>query len=266
MHLDLTLNSKQHQGFGHGEQAGHIAAGNCHVLQQVQKLTALQHLHLDFGWLEVPAEALESIQGLSSLQQLTHLSLRGQNIRDIPSAAAHAALGASPRLQELQLSGIPLAAGTWNLLLPSDSGPFPCLHTLEVTGRGTGLSAGDAALLVKACPNLPQLALPDIKQQPELPAPLQQLKGLQGLDVCGVDNECIVRLGQLSGLQRLVLQGTEGATEAGLQYLLSLKQLTQVSLRPVFISGSRRALLYRQQASETVPRLVLLLVAVLDTI
>jgi hypothetical protein len=113
------------------------------------------------------------------------------------------------------------------------------------------VSAADVALVVKACPNLQHLALPDIKQQPELLVPLQQLKSLQGLEVSGVDDACLEKLAQLSALQRLVVQGTEGATDAGVRHLLSLKQLTELSLRPVFVDGSRRALQYQQKASAT---------------
>jgi hypothetical protein len=147
------------------------------------------------------------------MQQLTHLlflifflflsSLRGVEKSTPP--ASYAALTASSKLQQLNISISTMPAGVWQHMFPAGK-QLPNLLSLSIAyvRQFAGGIAQDpeGSRLVSCCPSLQYLEMASLLCSAELLAPLQGLSALQALHCSWGDAtaEVVQAVCQLTGL------------------------------------------------------------------
>jgi hypothetical protein len=198
----------------------------------------VQHLELVDCW--VPTSAVgQLLSYLPSLQMLTHLELKDNNLSEDPSppAAAYSALTASSKLQYLDISSFTLPTRAWEHVFP-DGRQLPHLQTLVIQGvlepADAAAIAPEGSRLVSCCPGLQSLSLQGLQFTHVLLAPLTGLSSLQELNLPhywprGEKSEGLEVLTQLTGLRCLHL--VDPRLEGDLLQLAHLKQLTRLSYR-----------------------------------
>jgi hypothetical protein len=198
--------------------------------------TQLQHLQVTLCSLSGKAEAL--LSHLQPLQQLTNLCLSYscQFRADGPPAAACAALTASSRLQQLDLSGCQLPAGAWQHLFPAGR-QLPQLQSLDVSlvkQPTSGYAAiPDISRLVSCCPSLQCLKLRGLQIEPNLLQGLSGLHTLQTLHLTAAEpmQQTLDVVCQLTRLKQLHVDLTEPSQEGLMLQLTQLRQLTALTCR-----------------------------------
>jgi hypothetical protein len=196
--------------------------------------TQLQHLCLH--GCEVLGGAAGEAQLLSHLQpmqQLTHLDLF-DSLDEVeesnPPASAYAALTASSKLQNLDISQCTLPAGVWQHVFPAGR-QLPNLQSLNLNGvkqpSGEYATAPEGSRLVSCCPGLQYLDMWSLRS-PEL-AIVQGLSALTTLR-CNLGDatvQVVQAVCQLTRLRELDVQECDPMKEQGL--LLQATQLNKLT-------------------------------------
>lgn len=232
-------------------------------------LSQLLHLSLDECLPRGDAAGPQLLQQLQQLTQLTHLRLHGTLQRSQMTGAATAAaadcaaLTASSSLRVLDFSECSLLPGVWQQMLPYAK-RWPHLVQFSAS-HCQAMKPKDVVSLVRCCPNLRVLDIPDVKGQPEkLLAPLCSLTGLQALDWSNyvVDAAGLAVQAQMTGLTALRSWYCHDVAAVGLVLvkdhtnrpcglaatgLLPLTNLRQLKSLVVKVETSRQALQSRIQ-------------------
>jgi hypothetical protein len=202
----------------------------------------LQHLGLNCWRTPVGSgDVAQLLVHLQQLNQLTHLVMCHwcaceAPFRGDPPAAAFAAVTASSKLQDLDVSWCTLPAGALQHMFPADR-TLPHLQELGMAyvkeAGGTCATAPAGSRLVSCCHGLRCLDVRGLQCSSVQLAPLQGLSGLQTLHLpqCGdEDVDGLQLVCQLTGLKELSVTFDSMAVEGlQLQLLTDLKQLTQLS-------------------------------------
>jgi hypothetical protein len=224
-------------------------------------VTQLQHLHVKgvtrvpWDWAADVADVALLLSQLQPLQQLTVLclprGLQSYGDRNTP-ATAYAALTASSKLVQLDLSGYTLPAAAWQHMFRAGR-QLPHLQRLDMTSVTQRYAAvPDFSSLVSCCPGLQQLYMGGMQSDTELRwssaaavpepdansilAPLQGLSGLHTLHLAPRKpvEKPLVELCQLTGLKQLHLdfpQSVWSLQRELAEYLTQMMQLTALSYR-----------------------------------
>lgn len=181
-------------------------------------------------------EEAQLLSLMQHMQQLTHLGVDDSlcAAEGDPPAAAYAALTASSKLQQLNVSCCHLPTDVWQHMLPVGR-QLPFLQHLDVSKvkqpGGAWATPPEGTCLVSCCPGLQSLELSFLRCSAEMLLSLQGLSGLHILALAASDPvaaEAFHAVCQLAGLKgfRVRIPGKERGALA-LQ-LTQLKQLTSL--------------------------------------
>lgn len=177
---------------------------------------------------QAAAGAAALLLELSQLQQLTQLRL--VQVMWAPAAGqpavAYAALTASSRLRELDLSFSLVPSDAWQYIFSADTQTLPDLRSLSIHCCQAHITDDDVASIAGCCPGVQELGLKGTLK-PDLS--LSGLTGFTALTKLSVNHvssdRAIGVLAELRGLEDLQMSVQSSIRASGLLQLTSLKAL-----------------------------------------